>query len=185
MHHDIAIAPDGSTGPSPRPNRPARLLASALVICFAFAGALLPASAQDIIAYPAKGQSADQQGRDRYECNSWAIQQSGFDPTRPAQGSTAPPPAQPPSESVGRGAARGAAVGAIGGAIGGNAGKGAAIGAATGGALSGIRRRNQYEEQQVQAQQYQQQQSAAESQQRAGYNRAFAACLQGRGYTVN
>jgi len=43
----------------------------------------LPASEAtryDVIAYPAKGQSAEQQSRDRYECHSWAVSQSGFDP---------------------------------------------------------------------------------------------------------
>lgn len=34
----------------------------------------------EVIAYPAAGQSADQQGRDRYECHNWAVSQSGFDP---------------------------------------------------------------------------------------------------------
>ncbi len=34
----------------------------------------------DVIAYPAKAQSAEQQSRDRYECHSWAVGQSGFDP---------------------------------------------------------------------------------------------------------
>ena len=39
--------------------------------------------AQDIYMYPAKGQSQDQQERDRYECHSWAVKQTGFDPSRP------------------------------------------------------------------------------------------------------
>lgn len=34
----------------------------------------------EVIAYPANGQSVDQQGRDRYECHGWAVGQSGFDP---------------------------------------------------------------------------------------------------------
>lgn len=34
----------------------------------------------DVIAYPAKNQSAEQQSRDRYECHSWSVSQSGFDP---------------------------------------------------------------------------------------------------------
>ncbi|WP_434456657.1 hypothetical protein JQR85_14470 [Stutzerimonas urumqiensis] len=43
-------------------------------------------SSYEVIAYPAQGQSAEQQGRDRYECHGWAVGQSGFDPavaTRP------------------------------------------------------------------------------------------------------
>ncbi len=36
----------------------------------------------DVIAYPKSGQSADQQANDKYECHSWAVTQSGFDPTQ-------------------------------------------------------------------------------------------------------
>lgn len=39
-----------------------------------------PAANYDVIAYPARGQNADLQSRDRYECHSWAVSQSGFDP---------------------------------------------------------------------------------------------------------
>lgn len=137
------------------------------------------ATAQDIFIYPAQGQSQSQLDKDRYECHSWAVQQTGFDPTR-----YSPTPSQPSSVPQGQvltGAARGAAVGAVGGAIGGNAGKGAAIGAATGGLIGGIRRNDQIRQQQS----YNQQQSSANSAQRDSYNRALAACLQGRGYTVN
>ena len=61
-------------------------------------------------------------------------------------------------------------MGAAVGAIGGNAGKGAAAGAVVGGV--GGRRRS------VAAQQQQQQAT------RSAYDRAFAACMEGRGYTV-
>ena len=44
-------------------------------------------SSYDVIAYPAAGQSDEQQGRDRYECHGWAVQHSGFDP---AQATRAP-----------------------------------------------------------------------------------------------
>lgn len=33
------------------------------------------------IAYPKNGQSAEQQAKDKYECHSWAVNQTGFDPT--------------------------------------------------------------------------------------------------------
>jgi hypothetical protein len=137
-----------------------------------------PAKAQDMYIYPARGQTQDQQNRDRYECNNWAVQQSGYDPTRPNAYATAPPP-QPTSSAMG-GGMRGATVGAIGGAIGGNAGKGAAIGAASGALLGGMARNREATETQA----YQQQQSAAYSQQRTSYDRAMGACLEGRGYTI-
>jgi len=49
----------------------------------------MPVSNYEVIAYPAQGQSPDQQARDRYECHSWAVGQSGFDP---AAAQYAPPP---------------------------------------------------------------------------------------------
>lgn len=128
--------------------------------------------------YPSKGQSAQQQDRDRYECHTWAVQQTGFDPTRPqtAQAPSAPPPGRP----VVKGAARGAAVGAVGGAIAGDAGTGAAAGAAIGGLLGGMKRMDQAK---AQSQQEAQQQNI-NAQQQGAYNRALGACLEGRGYTV-
>ena len=156
-----------------------RLPSCALVLLFATVLASPIGSAQNLIVYPAKGQSQDQQNRDRYECHSWAVGQTGFDPTK----ATAPPPpqAQAPQGGLLRGASRGAALGAVGGAIGGNAGKGAAIGAATGAMVGGMRRADQ---QRQQATTQAQQNSAVTAQQNA-YNRALGACLQGRGYTVN
>jgi hypothetical protein len=146
--------------------------------------------AQDIFAYPAKGQNQAQQDRDRYECHSWAVKQTGFDPSRSqaVASDTRPVSNQPPPPQghVVKGAARGAALGAVGGAITGNAGTGAAAGAAMGGLAGGMRRRQQT------IQQSSQQQAAAQSaansqqsQQRNAYHRAMAACLTGRGYTVN
>src|SRR5215469_13618864 len=142
------------------------------------------ANAQDVYVYPAKGQSQAQQDKDRYECHNWAVQQTGFDPSRPqttastSSGSTY----QPSQPHVLKGAGRGAALGAVGGAITGDAGKGAAAGAAMGGVAGGFRRRD---ERRQQANAQAANANAAATNQRAGYNRALATCLQGRGYTVN
>ena len=143
------------------------------------------AFAQDIFIYPAKGQSQAQQDKDRYECHSWAVQQTGFDPSKPqthAGNSDTSQPYKPSQPHVLKGAARGAALGAVGGAITGNAGKGAGAGAAMGGMVGGMRRRderlNQSSQQAASA-------NTAATSQRTSYNRAMAACLQGRGYTVN
>ncbi len=38
-----------------------------------------PAS-HELFIYPKNGQSPDQQAKDRYECHSWAMSQTGFDP---------------------------------------------------------------------------------------------------------
>lgn len=131
------------------------------------------------IVYPAKGQSTQQQEKDKYECYQWGKQQTGFDPMQESH-ATSPPPSQPES-SLFRGAARGALAGAAIGAIAGDAGKGAAIGAASGGMVGGMRRRNQVARQQQGAES----QAAHNQAQRHNYERAYGACLQGRGYTVN
>jgi hypothetical protein len=52
----------------------------------------LPASApaiakeEKLFIYPRKGQSEKQQAKDRYECHSWAVSQTGYDPTQPTGG---------------------------------------------------------------------------------------------------
>lgn len=38
---------------------------------------------QEVFIYPKNGQSQQQQATDRYDCHSWAAQQTGFDPTQP------------------------------------------------------------------------------------------------------
>jgi hypothetical protein len=173
-----------------------RLLPLMLTAVLLFAGAAM-AQTHDIFVYPAKGQSQAQQDRDRYDCHSWAVRQTGFDPTRSTASAAMPPPPpstpyQPSQRHVLRGAGRGAALGAVGGAIAGDAGKGAAAGAAMGGLVGGFRRRDErrqhYAQQQYQQQQYMQQHAAnqaAQQNQVTAYNRAMAACLTGRGYTVN
>jgi hypothetical protein len=44
------------------------------------------ATTTDIFIYPKNGQSEEQQAKDRYECHSWAANQTGFDPTQPMGG---------------------------------------------------------------------------------------------------
>ena len=39
----------------------------------------------DLFVYPRNGQSEAQTSTDRYECHSWAVNQTGFDPTRSGQ----------------------------------------------------------------------------------------------------
>jgi len=131
----------------------------------------------DPIIYPAQGQTNQQIEQDKYQCYSWAKNNSGFDPMNAS--ASAAPQSSSGHGAVG-GAAKGAATGAIIGAIAGDAGKGAAIGAASGGLMGGMRRRGA-QRQQVQAQQQVQQQSNAA---RSEYDRAYSACLNGRGYTV-
>jgi hypothetical protein len=146
------------------------------VICVATTGATAQTSRPYV--YPSKGQAQEQQDRDKYECNQWAVSQSGFDPGNPSSTSTS---AQQPQRGATGGAARGAAVGAVGGAISGDAGAGATSGAERGRLLGAIRRRRERNE----AEQKQEQAQAAGASGQESYNRAFATCMQGRGYAVN
>lgn len=153
-----------------------KLLSIAMAVGLATCIAGSQASAE-VFAYPKKGQSQEQFEKDQFECHKWAKGQTGVDPTKPQQ-SAAPPP--PQGGGAVSGAARGAALGAVGGAIAGDAGKGAAIGAGVG-AAGGAMKKRQQQQQSAQAQQQAQAQAQTAS---AQYDKAYAVCLQGRGYQV-
>src|SRR6516225_1911946 len=168
----------------------------------------VPSTSAEPFIYPSKGQTAQQEQKDKYACYDWASQQTGFDPaqeledqqaaaararqqSQQAQLTAVQQIGSTQGQGVG-GAAVGAAGGALFGAIAGNAGRGAAIGSAVG-LLAGwhLRRAEEIaaENQQLQTQQQIAAQSAqqlAVSQQKlANYNPAFKTCMQGRGYTLN
>jgi hypothetical protein len=138
------------------------------------------AMAQQPIIYPAKGQSPQRQQTDTAECQVWAKQTTGVDPVAVAQQSTMQPGVPGPQGERVRGAAGGAALGAAVGAVAGDAGKGAAIGAITGTAAGGMRQRRTQRAAAAQTQANQQQ----VSQEMTTFNRAVAACMTGRGYTI-
>jgi hypothetical protein len=140
-----------------------------------------PASGAPVI-YPAKGQTAEQMQKDKGECYTWATQQSGYDPVAAAQQAQAAQGGTGSSSSGGavKGGAKGAAAGAAIGAVAGDPGKGAAIGATAGGVGGAAKKRKQETAQKDAAAQQQQE----TSQKLAGYNKAFAACMEGRNYTV-
>ena len=145
----------------------------------------LAAQAQDPIVYPAKGQSNEQMEKDKYECYNWAKQQSGFDPMQVPTATSAPPPQQDEGPGVVGGAARGGLGGLAVGAIAGDASQGAAIGAVAGGLFGGLRNNDRRRSNEQQQQQWENQQANNYVNQRNKYNRAYGACLEGRGYTVN
>jgi hypothetical protein len=145
--------------------------------------------AQEIIVYPAQGQSNDQMEKDKFECYTWAKGQTGFDPMQ-APTASSPPPSQE-KRSVGGSTLGGGLLGGAGGAIiggiaGGSSGArtGAAIGGLSGGAIGGMRSSRQNRQADQQQQQWEQQQANKYMQQRNSYNRAYSACLEGRGYSV-
>lgn len=162
---------------------------SAFLVTLALVAApLATAGAQQQYYYPAKGQSAQQQEKDKFDCYQWAKTQSGFDPMAPPKTSTPPP--QGGNESLLGGAlvggAGGAAIGAVGGAIaGGKAGKGAAIGSATGGLLGLFGAAGENSRASHKRKEWEQREAQQYAGARGNYNNAFAACMQGRGYTVN
>ena len=145
---------------------------SFLSIAFIFFLAI-PVWSQELMIYPAKGQSQDQMEKDKFECYSWAKGQTGFDPMQMPTASS-PPPSQQKS-SVGGSALKGGVAGGAGGAI---------IGGISGGTIGGVRSSRQNRQTDQQRQQWEQQQANQYMQQRNAYNRAHAACLEGRGYTV-
>ena len=161
------------------------LLVLIIFLCFLTTTSL----GQDLMIYPAKGQSDDQMEKDKYECYTWAKGQTGFDPMQVPKASS-PPPSQE-KKSVGGAAVVGGALGAAGGAIiggiaggGKKVGRGAAIGALSGGAIGGIRSSSQNRQAEQQRKQWEQEQVNQYAQQRNAYDRAYSACLEGRGYTV-
>lgn len=152
-----------------------------------------PAPDTNVYFYPMQGRtvSPEQQDRDKYECNSWAVQQTGFDPSLPNV-----PPHQrvqvvaggpPPGAVVGAGALTGAVVGAAVSSPW-ESGRGALLGGLAGAAIGGIAEAEhnaQVDRLQAQANANANRVQAAAMEQRAmQFRRALAACLEGRGYSV-
>jgi len=135
-----------------------------------------------VFFYPTRGQNAEQQQRDRYECYLWAKKQTGFDPSLPL---LAPHqrfelmPSPPPGRDTAVGAVTGAVV-----APPGRTAEGAAVGAVAGatlGAASDVARQEAAERA---PRSYDAQYRVRLEQQAVDYRRAMTACLEGRGYTV-
>lgn len=152
--------------------------------------AAAPSVNTQIYFYPKKGQTTQQQDRDRYECHLWAVQSSNYDP---AQAQLAPHqrveviPTAPPGSGAATGAVGGAIVGSM---LGGHSdrGEGLVLGAITGALLgAGIESSSnaqaqaaaQQENARIKANEY-----ATMEQQSRNYRRAISACLEGRDYTV-
>jgi hypothetical protein len=162
-----------------------------------------PSQQIGMFAFPKNGQNADQQLKDESECYGMAKQRTGIDAqARPPQGlseeekkaaqqQAADNAKQVKGARVG-GAARGAAGGAAIGAIAGDAGKGAAIGSVAGTMRGGAAQRsaNAQSQQQAAAQTAAGQKKAEEEmlrQHQEGldtFQRAFAACMDSRNYSV-
>lgn len=143
-------------------------------------GTITISSSLGLYIFPSNDQDAATQENDEIACYKWAKEQTGVDPINPPQIEAEQVDTNPDGTAV-RGAARGAAAGAAIGAIAGDAGKGAAIGAAAGGMRGiGAKRRGD-------AAQQQQAEATADAQEKElmnNFNKAFSACMEGKGYTV-
>jgi len=133
-----------------------------------------------LYVFPSKDQDKKTQEADETACFKWAKEQTGYDPMNPTKVVAAEADKSLDGSAV-VGAAGGAAAGAAIGAIAGDTGKGAAIGAVVGG-LRGRRARKVGDHKEQQANN---QAAAAQAKKlKDDYNKAFAACMEGKGYTV-
>jgi hypothetical protein len=153
----------------PRPALPRTVAALLTLVLIAVA------SADELYVYPAKGQSAEKQARDQQDCHEWAVRQTGVDPEKLAEQSAKP---SDPGRGGLAGMAEGAGLGALAGA--GEGAAGAARGVGIGRVVSMVRARRAREQQHDAYMQAHEEEEA----QLAKYDRAYSACLSGRGYTV-
>ena len=144
--------------------------------------AAMNVSIADLMIFPAKGQSDATMEQDKFSCYGWAKGQTGFDPMKTPTTSTPPPSAQ--KSSTGGAVARGALGGAALGAIIGDSSKSAKRGAAAGGLFKGVKQSSSNRAADQKTEQWKQQEASNYANNRNQYNRAYSACLEGKGYTV-
>ena len=143
-------------------------------------GVVASSAADELMVFPKSGQSAEQQEQDKFACYSWAKGESGFDPMAPPTATEPPPQEGAQKGGVGKGLVRGAAIGGIVG----DSSKSAKRGAAAGAAIGGMRRQDQKRKEAAERQQWEQDQQRIYAENRNRYNRAYAACLESKDYTV-
>lgn len=139
-----------------------------------------PSVAQELMIFPNADQDKEQQQQDEFTCYNWAKDESSFDPMAAPTATEAPPQQEAQKGGVRRGAVRGAAVGQIVGGDSDSTWKGAAAGAAVG----GMRRNDQKRKEEAEYAQWEQEQQQIYAENRNRYNRAYAACMEAKDYTV-
>jgi uncharacterized protein YcfJ len=140
------------------------------------------AIANELMIFPAKGQSAETQEQDKFSCYGWAKGQSGFDPMAVPTTTTAPPKSK--QGSVAGSTAKGAIGGAVLGKIVGGNKKSAKRGALAGGLVGGVSRSSKNSKSERKQAEWEQKEANNYANNRNSYNRAYSACLEGKGYTV-
>ena len=167
----------------------------AAVLLAVFSSPPYAASQSGVYAYPLAGQSAQQQGRDKFECHNWAVNETGVDPhAAPLASEHRNSASSKGFLGIGGGrnalggqgnilsdAATGAGLGALGGAIAGDAGEGALIGAGASALLGGILRSQNASET------HRDPHSTELQRQRRldDYRRAYGTCMSARNYRVS
>ena len=143
----------------------------------AFGQSAYPPPPQQMMISPARGQTAEQQSRDQYDCETGASSRSGW---HPSQGTATSAPIKPQVGGRVAGAARGAARGAIREQTSDKSDRElenpSEAGARAGAAAGATRQR--------QARRENRQEQAGLNQKQQNYDQQFRSCLQSRGYTV-
>lgn len=158
------------------------LLVSGLAVSGA-ANAQTMAGSLGLFVYPSDGQEMAQQADDEGECFQWARNATGIDPMNPRAGvRVEQPQTGGEGQAAGRGALRGAAKAGI---VGNLADENASDWAAAGAVVGAIRGAKQREAQNAQAQAQAEAQADAQAAENVEtFKKGFAACMEGRNYTV-
>lgn len=127
------------------------------------------ALADELVVFPAKDQTKEQQAEDKAACYVWAVEETGFDPASAVVHVDAP-------EQKRGGAVRGAVLGNL---IGEDT-EATATGAAIGAARQGRKNRQAVEA----AEEERKRQEAEVAAKTEHFNKARAVCLEAKGYTV-
>ncbi|KPZ70268.1 MULTISPECIES: hypothetical protein [Shewanella] len=159
---------------------------------FAFATAINLSTVNHSMAaqyvFPQQNQSTEQQAADEASCDTWATIQTGFEPNAAASTTQAAQVVEPTAErgSGMRGAIAGAATGAMIAELGDDDRSNAAQNGAAIGAVAARRQSRRASIQQAEQQQAAEQQAqAASTVGEDNFYQARAACLEGKGYSVN
>jgi hypothetical protein len=147
------------------------------------------AAVTQVYFYPKAGQTTQQQSRDHYECYSWAMDQTNFDPSVssiPSEQRVRVVPMPPPGHDTVVMSIAGAVLGAL---IAGprHAAQGALIGGASGAAVGVASDISRQESARQMEEAYANRDQARDlhyERKALDFRRAMSACLEGRGYSV-
>lgn len=142
----------------------------------------------ELYVYPADGQDKATLERDRYECYTWATSETGFDPSVDKVVEPAKLVRVPVKDNASEGATtKGTLLGVIAGAAIGDSHEAAAAGAVVGSLTGAIIENEGHKKAKAEARAEAEailRQNETMAAKHGDYQRAFSACLEGRGYVV-